>query len=181
MLDLKAKLLAAGLVTAQQVKKVEEQEAASKRRADEHRQARDGQRRGGQNNKQHNEKDRGADDAAAWQRRIAALKTAPKGEQYETLRGWVLKHRIDQKLAVPSEAATRFHHQLVVIHPFPNGNGRHARLMTDCLIKQAGLMPFSWGSKMNLVAASDARHRYIGALRTADLGDIGPLMTFARS
>lgn len=90
-------------------------------------------------------------------------------------------YQISKNVLPIEEAATRFHHQLVLIHPFPNGNGRHARLMTDCLIKQAGLMPFSWGSKMNLVAASDARHRYIGALRTADLGDIGPLMTFARS
>jgi Fic-DOC domain mobile mystery protein B len=34
----------------------------------------------------------------------------------------------------PDEIAVRFHHRLVHIHPFPNGNGRHARLMADLLI-----------------------------------------------
>jgi Fic-DOC domain mobile mystery protein B len=56
------------------------------------------------------------------------------------------------------EAAARFHHGLVLVHPFPNGNGRHSRLMTDALLRSRGVEPFSWGSR-NLVAAGDARDR----------------------
>jgi uncharacterized protein YaiL (DUF2058 family) len=76
MLDLKAKLLAAGLVTEEQVKRVEAEK-----------------------------KD------PAWHKRLEALKSAGKSEQYDAIRGWVDRHRIDSKTAVPSEQATRFHFQ----------------------------------------------------------------------
>jgi Fic-DOC domain mobile mystery protein B len=78
------------------------------------------------------------------------------------------------------EVAVRFHHQLVSLHPFPNGNGRHSRLMADCLLRQQGLAPFSWGSA-NLIAASEVRTLYIHALRAADINDYGPLQAFVRS
>ena len=78
------------------------------------------------------------------------------------------------------EVAVRFHHQLVSLHPFPNGNGRHARLMADCLLRQQGLALFSWGSA-NLIAANEVRMRYIQALRAADLNDYGLLQAFVRS
>lgn len=78
------------------------------------------------------------------------------------------------------EAATRFHHQLVLVLPFPNGNGRHARLMTDVLLQQQGSARFSWGER-SLVAAGTARQSYISALRAADAGDMLPLMGFVRS
>ena len=68
----------------------------------------------------------------------------------------------------------------MVIHPFPNGNGRHARLMTDVLLKQNGAAAFSWGGA-NLEAAGDARERYLAALRAADRGDYGLLLGFVRS
>jgi Fic-DOC domain mobile mystery protein B len=49
-------------------------------------------------------------------------------------------------LAYPAdELAVRFHHRLVSIRPFPNGNGRHARLATDLLIRDLGSTAFSWG------------------------------------
>lgn len=76
--------------------------------------------------------------------------------------------------------AARFHHALVLVHPFPNGNGRHARLMTDALLRSRGTEAFSWGSR-NLVGAGEARTRYIDALRAADQGDIAPLLAFVRS
>ena len=38
----------------------------------------------------------------------------------------------------PREIAARFHHRLVFIHPFPNGNGRFSRLMTDLLLEEFG-------------------------------------------
>jgi Fic-DOC domain mobile mystery protein B len=44
----------------------------------------------------------------------------------------------------PDELAVRFHHRLVVIHPFRNGNGRHARLATDLLLVDLGVAPFTW-------------------------------------
>jgi fido (protein-threonine AMPylation protein) len=74
----------------------------------------------------------------------------------------------------------RFHHRLVHIHPFPNGNGRHARLMADLLIMSLGRERFSWGS-VTLKDAGAARGRYIAALRAADNHDVGPLLAFARS
>lgn len=78
------------------------------------------------------------------------------------------------------EVATRFHHRLVLIHPFPNGNGRHARLATDLLLTALGRPRFSWG-RVNLVDASQTRRAYVTALRAADNHDIGPLLEFVRS
>jgi Fic-DOC domain mobile mystery protein B len=79
------------------------------------------------------------------------------------------------------EIAVRFHHALVLIHPFPNGNGRHSRAMTDALLRQMGLPAFTWGSGQNLVAASETRTQYIAALRAADSGDFTLLQLFVRS
>jgi len=59
----------------------------------------------------------------------------------------------------------RFDHRLVSIHPFPNGNGRHARLIADGLIEQLGAPRFSWGGSSYLVEASTLRQRYIAALQ----------------
>ena len=80
----------------------------------------------------------------------------------------------------PDEIAVRFHHRLVFIHPFPNGNGRHARLAADLLAVQLGQERFSWGSA-NLVTADEPRAAYVAALKAADAHDIGPLLAFARS
>lgn len=78
------------------------------------------------------------------------------------------------------EAAVMFHHRLVAIHPFPNGNGRHARAAADLLLRSAGSTAFTWGS-VSLDDASAVRSRYIAALRQADAGDLSPLMEFVRS
>lgn len=85
----------------------------------------------------------------------------------------------------PSEdrdtVAARFHHRLVSIHPFANGNGRHARLMADLLLlKVLGRDRFSWGRE-NLVEESETRRAYLEALRAADRRNLGPLLQFARS
>ncbi|MGA3190130.1 MAG: mobile mystery protein B [Bryobacteraceae bacterium] len=87
---------------------------------------------------------------------------------------------IGYKSYPPDEIAVRFHHRLVQIHPFPNGNGRHSRLMADLLVMRLGRERFSWGSA-NLQAGGDLRERYISALKAADNHDIGPLLVFARS
>ena len=78
------------------------------------------------------------------------------------------------------EIAIRFHHRLVAIHPFPNGNGRHARLAADLLVDRLGGEPFSWGGG-SLADVGELRARYVAALRAADDHDIGPLLEFARS
>lgn len=85
------------------------------------------------------------------------------------------------KSYVPDEFAARFHHRLVFIHPFSNGNGRHARLMADLILVQRFQMPrFTWGSG-NLIDPSECRARYIAALKSADQHDNRPLIEFVRS
>jgi fido (protein-threonine AMPylation protein) len=78
------------------------------------------------------------------------------------------------------EAVLRLHHRLVLIHPFPNGNGRHARLMADLLIEKLGYACFSWG-QANLIRPGEARRAYIQALQAADNNDMSSLLAFARS
>jgi Fic-DOC domain mobile mystery protein B len=88
---------------------------------------------------------------------------------------------IDHNTYTPDEIATRFHHRLVYIHLFPNGNGRHARVMTDVLLEKAlDQELFSWGSG-NLIEESDVRATYIQALRSADAHNYQPLLAFVRS
>lgn len=78
----------------------------------------------------------------------------------------------------PVEVAARLHHRLVAVHPYPNGNGRHSRLMADAYLHRCGLVPFGWGG-LDLSAATESRARYIETLRAADAGDYAPLIKFA--
>lgn len=87
---------------------------------------------------------------------------------------------IEFKAYPPDEIAVRFHHRLVQIHPFPNGNGRLARLMADLLVMQLGRERFSWGRE-SLRDAGAARARYIEAQRAADNHDVSTLLAFARA
>ena len=77
------------------------------------------------------------------------------------------------------EVAIRLHHRLVSkIHGFPNGNGRHARMLADVIAVKYGQPEFTWG-KANL---GEARAQYLTALRAMD-GDpnnVQPLLQFAR-
>lgn len=88
--------------------------------------------------------------------------------------------QIEYKTWPPDEIAARFHHRLVSIHPFANGNGRHARLMTDLLLAKLGQDRFTWGAG-NLVAEGEVRQLYLNALRAADGRDYAPLFAFVRS
>jgi Fic-DOC domain mobile mystery protein B len=82
----------------------------------------------------------------------------------------------------PDEIAVRFHHRLVSIHPFPNGNGRHARLAADLVVARLGQRRFTWGSGGDLTDDSAARTRYLAALRVADREyTYKSLLEFARS
>lgn len=82
------------------------------------------------------------------------------------------------------EVAARFHHRLVLIHPFPNGNGRWARTMADVLLMSLDRKPFSWGAGMKaggLGEKGNARERYIRALKFADSRQFEELFNFVRS
>jgi Fic-DOC domain mobile mystery protein B len=76
----------------------------------------------------------------------------------------------------PIEGAIRFHHRLVYIHPFPNGNGRHARIMADVLLEKVHkTQAIDWSGGDDLQRMNERRKHYIAALRAADGGDYGPL------
>ena len=87
---------------------------------------------------------------------------------------------LDHETFPPDELAVRFHHGLTRIHPFPNGNGRFARLAADMLVEKVRQPAFTWGQS-SLVEAGDTRRRYVDALRTADKNDFGPLLEFVRT
>ncbi|MFZ1527974.1 MAG: mobile mystery protein B [Ferruginibacter sp.] len=87
---------------------------------------------------------------------------------------------VKNELYGPEEIVIRFKHRLASIHCFPNGNGRHSRLMADLLIYRVYKedQPFSWGAT-SLVKKGEAREAYLKALKEADKGDIQPLIDFA--
>lgn len=88
---------------------------------------------------------------------------------------------IENRVYEPDEIAVRYKHRIVRIHPFPNGNGRHSRLIADILISHVFNKPvFSWGGA-NLTAHNDSREAYLKAIHCADSGNIKPLLEFARS
>lgn len=92
-----------------------------------------------------------------------------------------VKYWMENNTFSPDEIAIRFKHRIVSIHCFPNGNGRHSRLMADIIIEKIfGLPVFTWGAA-NLVKVGDQRKEYLKALKAADKGDMKPLVQFARS
>ena len=88
-----------------------------------------------------------------------------------------IKFWIENKTYSEKEIAIRFHHRLVQIHPFPNGNGRISRLMADLLMKKLGKQDLKWGDG-SLTEISELRKEYIKALQKADRGDYTLLMNF---
>jgi Fic-DOC domain mobile mystery protein B len=80
----------------------------------------------------------------------------------------------------PVEAAARLHHRLVFVHPFSNGNGRHARIMADAVLEKIyDADPIDWTAGSDLQKMNDRRDAYIKALKAADNFDIAPLLAFA--
>jgi len=96
-------------------------------------------------------------------------------ELLEDAKAWV-----QHKTYPRDEIAVRFHHRLVKIHPFPNGNGRHSRLLADLLVMSLGGERFTWG-RANLQQAGEVRRSYIEALQAADNHEYALLLRFARS
>lgn len=80
----------------------------------------------------------------------------------------------------PVEAALRLHHRLALIHPFVNGNGRHARIMADTVLARLYRTdPIDWTAGRDLQKMNERRAAYIAALKAADSHDLGPLLAFA--
>lgn len=91
------------------------------------------------------------------------------------------KYWIEHKTYSDEEIAIRFKHQLVAIHLFPNGNGRHSRLMGDIVMKHIFNKPkFTWGHK-NIVDKGKNRNAYIKSLKNGDNGNFEDLIAFAQS
>jgi Fic-DOC domain mobile mystery protein B len=84
-------------------------------------------------------------------------------------------------VAALDDTALRFHHRIVRIHPWPNGNGRHARLATDLLLRAWNRPAFTWGDNSAAGLNEAARPVYITALRAADAGDFRQLRKFVHS
>lgn len=91
-----------------------------------------------------------------------------------------VRAQIDNQAYAPVEIAARYHHRLVAIQVFHNGNGRHGRLLADLLLTKLTGRRFEWG-RGSLVTATELRARYIAALQAADAGDCRPLLTFLES
>ena len=77
------------------------------------------------------------------------------------------------------EARERFHHRMVQNHPFPNGNGRHARIAADVYLQEYfDRRPIAWATGFALQADNERRGAYIAALSATDAGDLDPLLEF---
>lgn len=95
-------------------------------------------------------------------------------ELFDNSRYW-----IDNDTYNPLEAAARFHHRMVQIHPFTNGNGRHARIASDVLLRDYfSHSPIDWAQGGSLEISSMRRDAYISALRAADAHNFNPLLVF---
>lgn len=88
-----------------------------------------------------------------------------------------VRAQIQHRTCSPQEIAARYHHRLTFVHVFPNGNGRHARLMADLLLSTLTGSRFDWG-RGSLATASELRAQYIAALQAADGGNYELLFKF---
>lgn len=70
----------------------------------------------------------------------------------------------------PIEIASFLHHRFVEIHPFIDGNGRVARLLTNLYLIAQNYPP--------VVLKKEERGKYYKSLRTADAGNLGPFANF---
>ncbi len=90
-----------------------------------------------------------------------------------------VEYWIENNTYPPKELAARFHHKLVFIHLFPNGNGRHSRIMADAVLTKLMDEPaIDWAGGYRLEAMNERRDQYINALRTADGHDFSQLLEF---
>lgn len=95
-----------------------------------------------------------------------------------------VQYWIENKTYSTDEIAARFHHRLSWAHPFPNGNGRWARCMSDVLLFHLDQERFTWGTKQSshsLAQHNPVREIYIQSLQKADSRNYKDLLNFVRS
>lgn len=119
-----------------------------------------------------------------WAGAFRTTQTVPGVKPYQIL--WALKDLCDDVLCWNNkyemsflEQAVRIHHRLVFIHPFFNGNGRFARIITDCYLKAWRCSYPVWPSEIQV--DSQIRNQYISSLKSADLGDYNQLVDFTKT
>jgi len=123
-------------------------------------------------------------DVWAWAgsyRRLETLIGIDPAQIAVCVRSLVGDARIWSEHEEPLAVAVRFHHRLVQIHPFPNGNGRHGRQAADYLMEALGQPAFTWGAVSGVSDVQETRRRYLAALREADGGELGLLEDFVVS
>ena len=123
--------------------------------------------------------------AGKFRKRMTNISPVPPEQVAERLENLVRNYRSQYESSEKTaealdELALRFYHELVHVHPWPNGNGRHARLATDLLLKRWSRPSFSWGRE-NISATGEARDRYVSAVKAADGGEYRLLRRFVRS
>jgi Fic-DOC domain mobile mystery protein B len=77
------------------------------------------------------------------------------------------------------ERAARLHARLAWIHPFRNGNGRHARLITDIFLYSHRHALPEWPHS-ELIQEGTPREEYLVAMKQADRGNFESLITFTK-
>jgi fido (protein-threonine AMPylation protein) len=91
------------------------------------------------------------------------------------------KYWVENQVFEPDEIAVRFSHRIVQIHIFPNGNGRHSRLIADIIISNVfNKAVFTWG-RNDLSKKGSFRKKYLDAIYEADKGILQPLIEFSRT
>jgi Fic-DOC domain mobile mystery protein B len=117
--------------------------------------------------------------AGTYRKRETSIGVAP--EQISVLTEQLIGntlYQINESSEETKVVLARFHHQLVSIHLFPNGNGRHARFVCNILASALNQELPTWGAK-TLIAGPSSRQKYLSALRKADAtGDLELLVKF---
>jgi len=76
------------------------------------------------------------------------------------------------------EIGARLQHRLAWIHPFENGNGRHARLITDIFYRSRGEGLPIWPQIHRIKGGLGIRKIYVAAMKAADQSDMSELIQF---
>ena len=101
-------------------------------------------------------------------------------EQIKLLCGDFNYWNSDKSTMPALEIAARLQNRLTRIHPFANGNGRHARLITDIFFYSVRLPLPQWPQIQLLSEGDQIRSRYIEAMKTADKEDYRDLIAFMK-